>query len=312
MNRKNPDTEKTLIVIAGPTASGKTAVAIEIARHFNTEIISADSRQFYKEIPIGTAAPDMDQLLQIKHHFVGHLSITDEYNVSNFEQDVLSLLNQKFTEHDVMIMAGGSGLYINAVCNGIDDLPDPDKKLREELNRKLDKEGIEALQQQLKVLDPEFYNQVDLQNPKRLMRAIEVCLQTGKKYSDLRKNSKAKRDFNILKVGLTLPREELFNRINRRTDIMLKNGWLEEAEKIYPYRHLNPLNTVGYKELFKYIDGEWSLEQAIEKIKTNTRRYAKRQLTWFKKDSEINWFSPADVESIINFIKKYQVFDSDY
>ena len=293
----------TLIVIAGPTASGKTSVAIDVASHFNTEIISADSRQFYKEIPIGTAAPDSKKLAQAKHHFVGHLSVFDDYNVSRFEKEVLALLKQKFQQHSLMVMAGGSGMYIDAVCNGIDDLPDPDEQIRLKLNQTLSEKGIEALQQQLKILDPSYFGEVDLQNPKRLIRAIEVYLQTGKRYSDLRKNKRASRDFNIVKIGLTLPRETLYNRINRRTDDMIANGWLEEARTMYPYKHLNSLNTVGYKELFNYISGEWPFATAIEKIKTNTRRYAKRQLTWFKRDKDIEWFEPDNIQNILRYIE---------
>ena len=300
MSKKN----NTLIVIAGPTASGKTGVAIEIASYFNSEIISADSRQFYKEIQLGTAAPTSAQLKQIKHHFIGHLSIHDNYNVSLFEQEVLELLELKFKKNSVMIMAGGSGLYIDAVCNGIDNLPNPDEKLRKELNKKLVDQGIESLQEQLKVLDPVYFEQVDLQNPKRLMRAIEVCLQTGKCYSELRKNNPVKRNFDIIKIGLNLPREELFKRINIRTDLMMNNGWLQEAEQVLPLRELNSLNTVGFKELFHYLSEEWPLELAIEKIKTNTRRYAKRQLTWFKKDESIHWFLPSETGKIIKYLKQ--------
>ncbi len=277
----------TLVVIVGPTASGKTSVAIDVANYFNTEIISADSRQFYKEIPIGTAAPDKNELAAVKHHFVGHLSVFDEYNVSRFEKDVLTLLNKKFRQHSLMVMVGGSGMYIDAVCHGIDELPDPDEQIRSELNQTLLKKGIGALQQQLKILDLPYYHEVDLQNPKRLMRAIEVCLQTGRRFSDLRKHKPVSRDFNIIKIGLSLPREILYNHINRRTDMMIKQGWLEEARAVYPYKHLNSLNTVGYKELFSYFSDEWPLETAIEKIKTNTRRYAKRQITWFKRDNYI-------------------------
>ena len=297
--------DKTLIVVVGPTASGKTGTAIDIARHFHTEIISADSRQFYKEIPIGTAAPDSQQLAQVKHHFVGQLSITDDYNVSRFEQEVLSLLSEKFKSHNIMVMAGGSGLYIDAVCNGIDKLPSPDEQLRNDLNNKLEKEGIESLQKQLKVLDLAYYNEVDLQNPKRLLRAIEVCLQTGKRYSDLRKKNIATRDFNIIKIGLNLPREVLFERINKRTELMIEKGWLEEAKSVFPQRNLNSLNTVGYKELFRYLSGEWTLDFAIEKIKTNTRRYAKRQLTWFKRDKSIHWFSPFETGKIMDYLTEH-------
>ncbi len=300
---KEDEKERWLIVLTGPTASGKTDIAVKLALKFNAEIISADSRQFYKEIPIGTAAPGNELLAQVKHHFVGHLTIFDEYNVSKYEYDVLLLLEKLWKHRNIVIMAGGSGLYIDAVCKGIDKLPDPDPELRKHLENKLKNNGIEALQSQLKLLDPEYYDQVDLKNPKRLMRAIEVCLQTGKKYSSLRKNSPQKRDFNILKIGLELPREELFERINRRTDIMIKNGWIEEAEKVFPFRHLNALNTVGYKELFAYLEGKTNLDFAIEKIKTNTRRYAKRQITWFKKDSDINMFSPKNINDIIKFIE---------
>jgi len=279
-------------------------VAIDIASHFKTEIISADSRQFYKEIPIGTAAPDSKELARVKHHFVGQLSVFDDYNISRFEKEVLALLKQKFKQHSLMVMAGGSGMYIDAVCNGIDELPDPDEQIRLELNQTFSEKGIEVLQQQLKILDPSYYREVDLLNPKRLMRAIEVCLQTGKRYSDLRKNKPASRDFNIVKIGLTLPRETLYNRINRRTDAMIANGWLKEARVVYQYKQLNSLNTVGYKELFNYFSGEWSLETAIEKIKTNTRRYAKRQLTWFKRDKDIEWFQPDNIQSILQLIEK--------
>ena len=293
-----------LIVIAGPTASGKTGLAIELAKHYHTEIISADSRQFYREIPIGTAAPTAGQMQEVPHHFVGNLSVTDSYNVSQYEKEVLALLDKKFSSHPVMIMAGGSGLYINAVCHGIDELPDPDPVLRKELNTLLEKDGLPALQKTLKQLDPEYFEKVDQNNPKRLLRAIEVCRQTGKKYSDLRQNQVVQRNFNILKIGLELPREVLNSRINERTNLMLQAGWIEEAKTVLPFRHLNALNTVGYKELFAYFDGKWTLDKAIEKIKTNTRRYAKRQMTWFRKDTDICWFSANDRKNIISIIEK--------
>lgn len=298
--------KKTLIVILGPTASGKTTLAIELAQELNTEIISADSRQFYKEIPIGTAAPNAEELKKVKHHFVGNLSVEDAYNVSAFEQDALQVIKTAFQKHDQLIMVGGSGLYLDAVCKGIDELPDPDPELRNTLNTLFEEQGIEALRQKLKSLDPDYYEKVDKQNPKRLLRALEVCLQTGKTYSELRLNTSQQRDFNILKIGLKIPREELNQRINLRTDLMLKTGWLEEAKKVFPKRELNALNTVGFKELFNYLSGEWELDFAIEKIKTNTRRYAKRQMTWFRKDSKINWFEPEDKEGIFRFIQKYQ------
>lgn len=296
---------KTLVVVLGPTASGKTDVAIRLAQSLHTEIISADSRQFYREIPIGTASPTSLQLSAVPHHFVGNLSLGEDYNVSQYEKEVLALLERKFLEHDVMIMTGGSGLYINAVCNGIDRFPDAEPALRESLQEKWQQQGIGSLQEQLKRLDPEFYIQVDKHNPKRLMRAIEVCLQTGRKYSELRLNKPQKRSFRILKIGLNLPREQLFARINHRTDIMLSNGWLEEARSVLPYRDKNALNTVGYKELFAYFDKKISIEEALVKIKTNTRRYAKRQLTWFRKDKEIHWFSPEDKDAILQFVKNY-------
>jgi len=296
--------QKLLVIILGPTASGKTDVAIHLAKYFNTEIISADSRQFYREIPIGTAAPTVRQLTMLPHHFVGNLSLKDDYNVSQFEQDVLALLKEKFRKQNLMVMTGGSGLYIDAVCKGIDYLPDPDPALRKTLQEIWQQQGIGVLQQQLQQLDPVYYEQVDRQNHKRLMRAIEVCLQTGQKYSELRLNKPQKRDFRILKIGLNLPRDQLFARINRRTEIMLSNGWLEEARNVLPFRDMNALNTVGYKELFTYLDGKLTLEEAIEKIKTSTRRYAKRQLTWFRKDKEIHWFSPEEVEVILQFVKE--------
>lgn len=301
MKKRN---NKLLLVIAGPTASGKTSLAISLARYFQTEIISADSRQFYKELPIGTAAPDTDQLQLVRHHFVGHLSVQDSYNVYRYEQDVLKLLEQLFQENDIVILTGGSGLYLDGVCHGIDELPDPDLQLRHELETLFKKNGLEALQQKLKVLDPEYFKIVDQQNSKRLMRAIEVCLQTGKTYTELRLNKEKARPFSILKLGLDVPREILNQRINRRTDSMIAAAWLEEAKSVFPLRHMNALNTVGYKELFTYFAGERSLEEAIEKIKTNTRRYAKRQMTWFRKDKMVNWIDPENPEEVIAFIER--------
>jgi tRNA dimethylallyltransferase len=295
---------KTLIVILGPTASGKTGLAIELAQELQTEIISADSRQFYKEIPIGTAAPTDAELKKVKHHFVGNLSIEDSYNVSAFEQDALKVIEKGFHKLDQMIMVGGSGLYLDAVCKGIDELPDPDPELRSSLNTLYGQQGIEALQQKLKILDHAYYEKVDKQNPKRLLRALEVCLQTGKTYTELRLNKTHERDFNILKIGLDIPREQLNQRINQRADLMLKAGWIEEAKRVFPKRELNALNTVGFKELFNYLSGEWELTFAIEKIKTNTRRFAKRQMTWFRKDPEINWFKPGNKKDIFQFIQK--------
>jgi len=292
----------TLIVIVGPTASGKTSLAIKIAQKYNTEIISADSRQFYKEIPIGTAAPTIGEMQGVKHHFVGNLSVKENFNVSTFEQQVLQLLENKFRETKIMVLVGGSGLYIDAVCKGIDDLPDADEELRTDLNKLFNEEGLSALQQKLKQLDPEYFEQVDLNNPKRIIRALEVCIQTGKPYSSQRKGKAIERSFNIIKIGLEVPRKQLIERIDSRSNSMLADGWLDEAKSVLPFKKQNALNTVGYKELFKYLENEWSLEMALEKIKTNTRRYAKRQMTWFKRDKEIEWFSPDDFKGIIHFI----------
>ncbi len=299
----NKTDKKTLIVIVGPTAVGKTAMAIEIARYFQTEILSADSRQFYKELHIGVASPTDDELKLAKHHFIGNLSISDNYNVSMYETEALLCLDQIFRNKNTAVLVGGSGLYINAVCKGIDELPDPEESLREEIKENFEKQGIEYLRNQLKILDPEYYNQVDLANPKRLMRAIEVCLTTGKTYSSLRVNQQKPRNFNIIKIGLNLTREILYVRINKRVDNMLEEGLLAEAESFFSYRQLNALNTVGYKELYEYMDAKVSLEFAIEKIKINSRRYAKRQLTWFNRDEEINWFEATEKNKIIDFIE---------
>jgi len=285
-----------LVVIMGPTASGKTSLAVQMATHYKTEIISADSRQFYREIPLGTASPTQVEMQGIPHYFVGHLSIQDEYNVSKFEMDVLNLLQQKFRQHEVMIMVGGSGLYLDAVCKGIDQLPDPDPELRGRLDFKFRTEGIEGLRTWLMELDPDYHEVVDLNNRMRLMRGIEVCLQTGKPFSQQRLNTSQERPFNILKIGVELPREMLIGRIHQRTDEMLQSGWIEEAKSVYHHRNLNALNTVGYKELFQYFSGDWTLEQAVEKIKTNTRRYAKRQMTWLRRDADVHWIDGRDRE----------------
>jgi len=253
---------------------------------------------------IGTAFPTEEELEAVKHHFVGNLSIHDYYNAYKFEQDALVKLNKLFQTKDLVIMTGGSGLYIDAVCNGIDDMPDPEPELRHMLNQLYEKEGIVSLQEKLKELDLDYYKQIDLSNHKRLMRAIEVCLTTGKKFSDLRTNSTISRDFSIVKIMLNRPREELYERINLRVDQMVANGLIEEARQLYPYKSLNALNTVGYKELFMHFDGTWSLELAIEKIKTHSRRYAKRQLTWFRRDCNWQWFHPDDFPEIIRFIKE--------
>jgi tRNA dimethylallyltransferase len=285
---------KTLIVIAGPTAVGKTAFSIKLAKKLQTEILSADSRQFYKETVIGTAAPTMAEREEIIHHFVGHLSIFDYYNVSMYEQDALIILNELFKKKHYVILTGGSGLYIDAVCSGIDLLPNIDLTLRKNLQKRLDTEGLPVLLDELKNLDEDYYQIVDKQNYKRVLRALEVCYQTQKTYTSLRTQSAKKRNFDIVRICLTMPREELNNRIHLRTDEMLKNGFLDDARNLFPYRHLNSLNTVGYKELFDYIDGKYSLDICIEKIKTQTRRYAKRQMTWFKKNKDYVFFNPLE------------------
>lgn len=293
-----------LVVLAGPTAVGKTSAAIGLAQRFGTEIISCDSRQFYREMRIGTAVPSTDELAQVPHHFIGHLSIHQQYDVSRFETEALKKLEELFKTHKVVIMTGGSGLYINAVCKGFDELPDKDPMLRKRLQEVFEKKGIVALQEQLRKLDPLYFEKVDKNNPNRLLRGIEVCLITGKPYSQMRKGQIKARPFRVVKIALNRERQELFNRISERTDMMIVEGLLEEVKSLLPHRHENALNTVGYKELFEYLDGTISLEQAITKIKTNTRRYAKRQLTWFKKDPEYHWLHPeriADIASLVSY-----------
>jgi len=292
-----------LITLVGPTASGKTKTAIALAQHFDTVILSADSRQFYQELKIGTAAPTAEELATVKHYFAGHLSIHDYYNVSRYEQDVLQLLDELFRTHRCVIMTGGSGLYLDAVCEGIDQLPEPDAALRESVNEMYRSLGLIGLQHHLQQLDPEYYEIVDRNNPNRLKRAIEVCLQTGTTYSSLRVKKVQSRPFSIIKLGLNLPRAELFDNIHRRTDAMIGGGLVDEVRGLLPHRHLNALNTVGYKEIFAFLDGKMTLEEAIEKIKTNTRRYAKRQLTWFQRDKAITWFQPRQIDEMIQFVE---------
>ncbi|MCB9024553.1 MAG: tRNA (adenosine(37)-N6)-dimethylallyltransferase MiaA [Lentimicrobiaceae bacterium] len=293
--------ENTLLVIAGPTAVGKTSVAIDVAQRFESEIISADSRQFYRELKIGTAAPDTTQLALVPHHFVGNLSLSDSYNVSQYETEVLELLNRLFQKHKLVVLTGGSGLYIRAVCDGIDMLPDADSEIRIYLQNLLESDGLSALRLLLQKLDPVYFQIVDVANPTRIIRALEVCMSTGLPYSSFRKKNPAKRNFRIIKIGLDLPRAELHQRINARVDQMMAAGLEQEAREFYPYRHLNALNTVGYKELFDYFDGNCSQDDAVEKIKTNTRRYARRQITWFRKENDLNWCKP-DVEEVMNLV----------
>lgn len=281
---------KYLISIVGPTAIGKTRLSIALAKHFNTEIISADSRQFYKEMQIGTAAPTPEELQEAKHHFIHHKSIKDDYNVGAFEKEAITTLNLLFKKHDLIIMVGGSGLYVDAVTKGLDYFPEVDKSIRERLNFELVENGLETLQLQLKKLDIETYNAIALDNPQRVIRALEICIGSGKPYSSFLNKDKNKRSFETITIGLTADREIIYKRINKRVDIMMENGQLEEAKTLVDRQQLNALNTVGYKELFHYFNGDWTLDFAIEEIKKNSRRFAKRQLTWFKRNKETLWF----------------------
>lgn len=287
------DFSKNLIVIAGPTASGKTAAAIEIAKHYNTVVVSADSRQFYREMSIGTAKPTDEELNTVRHYFINSLSISEAYTAGDYEKQCLELLAELFKTHNVVVLAGGSGLFIKAVCEGFDEFPDINPVVRERLNKEFDNEGIIHLQEKLKVADPEYYTHVDLNNPQRVIRALEVFETTGKPYSSYRKSASNKRPFHIIKFGLSLAREALYNRINQRVDEMVKQGLIDEVKSLLPYRQLNALNTVGYSELFDYFDGKTDLNTAIDLIKQNTRRFAKRQMTWFRKDTAINWVDTA-------------------
>ena len=295
---------KTLIVITGPTAVGKTALCLDLAQHFGIPIINADSRQIYKELKIGTASPTDEQLAKVKHYFVGTLSLNDYYSASLFEQQTLEILEREFAKSDYALMAGGSMMYIDAVCNGIDDIPTVDDVTRETLKSRLANEGLEPLVEELRHLDPEYYEIVDKQNPRRVVHGLEICLMTGKTYTSFRKREKKQRPFRIIKIGLNRDREELYNRINLRVDQMMDEGLLDEARNLYPMRHMNALNTVGYKEMFAYLDGKWTLEEAVERIKGNTRRYARKQLTWYKKDEQIRWFHPNEKENIISYISQ--------
>ena len=281
---------KTLLTIVGPTAIGKTRMAIALATHFGTEILSCDSRQFFKELRIGTAVPSADELMAAPHHFIQHKSIFESYSVGDFERDAIALLDKLFKKHDVVVMVGGSGLYAKAIIDGLDDFPEVDEVIRQELNEAYAQKGIEYLQELLKTLDEVQYNQMDVQNPQRLIRALEVCRASGKPYSSFLQRKEKQRDFTSVQIGLTADRTEVYERINKRVDMMLEEGLLIEAQDMMPYKHLNALQTVGYKELFSFFEGECSFEAAIEAIKMNTRRFAKRQFTWFQKDKRIKWF----------------------
>jgi tRNA dimethylallyltransferase len=297
----------TLIVITGPTAVGKTALCLGIAKHYDIPIINADSRQIYRDMRIGTASPTESQLEEVKHFLVGKLNLTDYYSASMFEQDVLEILKQQFSgpnSKNIALLTGGSMMYIDAVCNGIDDIPTIEDEVRENLKKRLEQEGLERLCEELRLLDPEYYNIVDKKNTRRVIHGLEICYQTGKTYTSFRKRDKKERPFNIIKIALNREREELYSRINKRVDQMIEEGFIDEARSLYGLRELNSLNTVGYKELFDHFDGIYSLEEAIERIKGNTRRYARKQLTWFKRDPEVKWFHPDNVDEIINYISQ--------
>lgn len=299
---------KNLISVVGPTGIGKTRLAIDLAKHFNTEIISCDSRQFFKEMKIGTAAPSEEELAEASHHFIGNLSVQDYYSIGQYEEDALKKLNELFEKHDTVILVGGSMMYEKAVLEGLNDLPEANAENQEKLQNILDSDGIEKLQEILKILDPEYYAVVDIHNHRRLLRAIDVIWQTDTKYSELIAVSQDSRDFNVIRIGIEAPREELYDRINRRVDIMMEKGLLEEARRLEEFKDLTALNTVGYSELFKYFDGEWDLDFAVSEIKKNSRRYAKRQLTWYRKANDIHYlqigYSQKDFEDLIQWISE--------
>lgn len=293
----------TLVVLIGPTAVGKTDTSLAIAEHFSCPIISADSRQMYRGMEIGTAMPGKKELERCRHHFVGQLTPGDYYSAARYEEEVMELLGKEFAAHPVMLMSGGSMMYIDAVCKGIDDIPTVDDDTRAMVLAKYEKEGLEQLAAELRLLDPEYYNEADIKNPKRVMHALEICYMTGKTYSSFRKRKTKERPFNIIKIGLQRDREELYERINRRVDIMIEQGLVEEVKRFLHLKYHNSLNTVGYKEIFKYLDGEWTLPFAIEKIKQNTRIYSRKQVTWYRKDEDIAWFHPDNIEDIIKYIE---------
>lgn len=294
--------KQNLIVLIGPTGVGKTELSLSIAEHFNTEIISADSRQLYRQLKIGTAAPTSQQLKRVKHHLVGTLELTDYYSAAKYESEVISLLSKLFQKKDVYLLTGGSMMYVDAVCKGIDDIPTVDKITRDLMLDRYKEMGLEQMCSELKLLDPIYYNQVDLKNPKRVIHALEICYMTGKPYSSFLTRETKERPFNIIKVGLYREREELYNRINERVIEMINAGLIDEVKSVYPYKTLNSLNTVGYKEIINYLDGVWSKDFAIQKIQQNSRNYAKKQMTWFKRDQDISWFKPDNKDEIIDYI----------
>lgn len=292
----------TLIAVLGPTAVGKTQLSIRLARHFATCIVSADSRQLYKDLPIGTAAPTPREKAQVPHHLVGTLELTDHYSAARYETEALDLLQNLFTRHPVVVLTGGSMMYVDALCHGLDDIPAVDPKVRNDLDQRYRTQGLDPLLQQLQQLDPAYYKEVDRQNPRRVIHALEVCLTTGRPYSSFRTRQPRPRPFQTIKIGLNRPRPQLYERINQRVVEMMNQGLLEEVRRVYPYRHLNALNTVGYKELFQYFDGTITLPQAVALIQQNTRHYAKRQLTWLRRDPQIQWFHPNQPDQILAYI----------
>lgn len=294
---------KTLISIVGPTAVGKTALTLELGEKFNTEIISADSRQFYKELNIGTAKPSQEELNRVPHHFINSHSIQDNFSAGDFEKEGLAKIDQLFQQHDLLLMVGGSGLFVNAIVDGMDDLPKPKEGLRELLNQNYKEKGIDFIQERLSEIDPIYYREVDVSNPQRIIRAIEVFETTGIPFSTWRKKNKKERKFRTLSIGLNIERALLYDRINRRVDEMINNGLLKEVETLLPFKEYSPLKTVGYTELFDYIEGKYTLEEAISKIKQNTRKYAKRQITWFKRNQNTVWFNPDEIPAVINYIE---------
>jgi len=295
---------KTLIVIIGPTGIGKTALAISLARQFETEIVSADSRQFFKEMEIGTAKPSAEELNAAPHHFINSHSIDTLFSTGDFETEAIELIEKLFKKHDLLVLAGGSGLYIDAICKGLDDLPETDLDIREKLNQQLASEGLESIKRQLSEHDPEYYAKVDQANPQRMIRGLEFYLSTGTKLSAHLTNSKKTRSFNIIKIGLNMNRADLYERINQRVDKMMDAGLLDEVRRLEPFRKYNALNTVGYSELFAHLDGDVTLQEAVDQIKQNTRRFAKRQLTWFRRDDTITWFQPGQDNDVITYITK--------
>ncbi|NCC10615.1 MAG: tRNA (adenosine(37)-N6)-dimethylallyltransferase MiaA [Bacteroidia bacterium] len=294
----------TLLVLLGPTGVGKTELSLQLAEHFQTEIVSADSRQLFAELKIGTAAPTPEQLQRVPHHLVGTLHLNEYYSAAQYEVDAMSKLTELFKKHPVVVLTGGSMMYIDAICKGIDDIPTVDAETRAFIVQKYETEGLEQLCNELRVLDPEYYRIVDLKNYKRILHALEICYMTGRTYTSFRTQSRKERPFQILKIGLTRDREELYERINNRVDEMMKEGLLDEVRSVLPYRQLNSLNTVGYKELFQFLDGEWPLDFAVEKIKQNSRIYSRKQMTWFKRDEEIQWFHPDRTKEVMDYLEQ--------